>query len=265
MNITEPLGRNAADAHLAADDSNNNTSQTAQTLSRLRGLVLSGELRAGSRIAELGLVEKLGVSRTPIRAALQRLELEGVLEALPTGGYRVREFEISDIEDAIELRGVMEGLAARLAAERGATPAQLTRARELLVCMDIVLSEPVFDEEQINNFYGRNDEFHQLIVEMCGSRVVRHQLQRTHSMPFASPGAFLRVNHLLPQAKVAMRISQEQHQAIIDAISRREGARAEALSQEHARRTRQNLLVALKYRATDLVEGGALIRRPVSV
>lgn len=240
------------------------SSQTAMTLARLRELVLSGELRAGARIAELGLVERLGVSRTPIRAALQRLEHEGILEALPNGGYRVRQFDICDIEDAIELRGAMEGLASRLAAERGITGEQLTRARELLVCMDVVLSDSHFTEQHLQTFFARNEEFHHLIVEMCGSTVLRLQLERLHSLPFASPGAFVRVNSLLPQTLVALRLAQEQHQALIDAIARREGARAEALSQEHARRARQLLMFAVKFRATELVEGGALIRRTSS-
>ena len=82
-----------------------------------------GELPGGARIAELTLVEKLGVSRTPIRAALMRLEQEGLLHRLPGGGYAVRTFSETDVADAIELRGTMEGLAARLAAERGVAPA----------------------------------------------------------------------------------------------------------------------------------------------
>lgn len=57
---------------------------------QLRELILSGELAGGSRIAELSMAEKLGVSRTPVRAALSRLEQEGLLEALPSGGYAVR-------------------------------------------------------------------------------------------------------------------------------------------------------------------------------
>ena len=91
-------------------------SQAVRALLRLREMVLAGELPAGSRIAELAIVEKLGVSRTPIRAALMRLEQEGLLESLPGGGYAVRSFSERDVVDAIELRGTLEGLAARLAA-----------------------------------------------------------------------------------------------------------------------------------------------------
>jgi GntR family transcriptional regulator of vanillate catabolism len=96
------------------------TQEAADVVVRLREMILAGELPGGARIAELTLVEKLGVSRTPIRAALMRLEQEGLLEALPNGGYAVRTFSERDVSDAIELRGTVEGLLARVAAERGA-------------------------------------------------------------------------------------------------------------------------------------------------
>ena len=64
-------------------------SQAVKALLRLREMVLAGELPGGSRIAEVAIAERLGVSRTPIRAALVRLEQEGLLELLPGGGYSV--------------------------------------------------------------------------------------------------------------------------------------------------------------------------------
>ncbi len=90
-------------------------SQSVKAQLRLREMILAGELASGSRIAELTLVDKLGVSRTPIRTALMKLEQEGLLEALTTGGYAVRTFTERDVSDAIELRGTLEGLAARFA------------------------------------------------------------------------------------------------------------------------------------------------------
>src|ERR671924_755438 len=96
------------------------TSQTARALLGLRELLLGGEYPPGQRLSELPLVERLGVSRTPLRLALARLEHEGLIEALPAGGYAVRQFTRADIDDAIELRGLLEGTAARFAAERRA-------------------------------------------------------------------------------------------------------------------------------------------------
>ncbi|MDP3168345.1 MAG: GntR family transcriptional regulator, partial [Hydrogenophaga sp.] len=117
-------------------------SAQVRALLRLRELILSGELAGGTRIAELAIVERIGVSRTPIRAALMRLEQEGLLEALPNGGYAVKAFSERDIADAIELRGTLEGLLVRLAAERGAPAVVLAEARDCLRQVDAVLADP---------------------------------------------------------------------------------------------------------------------------
>ena len=106
-------------------------SQTTRAQLSLRELLLSGEFPPGTRMSELPLVERLGVSRTPLRLALATLEHEGLLESLAGGGYAVREFTQADVEDAIELRGVLEGTAVRFAAERGASKRQLAEMREL--------------------------------------------------------------------------------------------------------------------------------------
>ncbi len=98
--------------------------QTAKALLGLRDLILTGEVEPGERLSEVALSERLSVSRTPLRAALQKLEQEGLVALIPSGGYAVRSFSRQEVIDAIELRGVLEGAAARLAAERGATPAR---------------------------------------------------------------------------------------------------------------------------------------------
>src|SRR3954469_1055573 len=97
---------------------NRDSSQTMKATAGLRQLLLDGTFPSGERVPELRLVDELGVSRTPLRIALMTLEHEGLLETLPGGGFVVRAFSRSDIDDAIELRGVLEGTAARFAAER---------------------------------------------------------------------------------------------------------------------------------------------------
>ena len=107
----------------------------------LRGLILSGEFSAGSRLPEVAVAERLGISRTPLRQAMDLLVQQGLLERIDTGGCRVASFTREDIFDAIELRGVLEGTAARLAAERGATEAQLEAGRHFLDQIDAVLAD----------------------------------------------------------------------------------------------------------------------------
>ena len=103
-------------------------------------MVLRGGFAPGERLTELGLAERLAASRTPVRAALERLPQEGLLEALPTTGFVVREFGLSDICDSIDLRGTLEGTAARLAAERWQNAADLAEMRHLCEQMDAIVS-----------------------------------------------------------------------------------------------------------------------------
>jgi hypothetical protein len=104
-------------------------SQTERAVLALREILLRGDFAAGQRLTELTLVARLGASRTPVRHALNRLAHEGLLEALPAGGFSVRQFTLADIWDAIEIRGALEGIAARLAAQRYRKPAELARLR----------------------------------------------------------------------------------------------------------------------------------------
>src|ERR1043166_9552269 len=95
-----------------------NTQQT-RALVRIREMILQGKLSDGKRFAEARLAEWLGMSRTPVRQALPVLAQEGLLVEHESRGYVVKEISTADILDAIDLRGVMEGLAARRLAERG--------------------------------------------------------------------------------------------------------------------------------------------------
>src|SRR5678816_329141 len=94
------------------------SSQKGRALLLLREMILRGDFQPGERLSELSLVARLSISRTPIRLALERLAHEGLLEPSASGGFVARNFTIEDVWDAIEVRGVLEGTAARLAAER---------------------------------------------------------------------------------------------------------------------------------------------------
>jgi len=238
------------------------TSQTVRTQLRLRELIVGGELKPGSRIAELALVERLGASRTPIRAALVRLEEEGLLEALPNGGFAVKDFSESDIHDAIELRGTLEGLAARLAAERGVSAVLMAEARDCLERIDELLGPRELTEDSFSGYVEQNGRLHGVIAEMSGSDPVQRQLYRVKTLPFASPNGFVMMQSTGPDARDTLVVAQQQHRSVIEAIASREGARAEALMREHARIAQHNLREALQsHKALQLLPGVSLIRR----
>ncbi|WP_119154114.1 GntR family transcriptional regulator [Caldimonas tepidiphila] len=237
-------------------------SQTVRAQMRLRELILGGELEAGSRIAELALVERLRMSRTPIRMALVRLHEEGLLELLASGGFSVKAFSEADVHDALEIRGTLEGLAARMAAERGVPDALLAQARDCVARIDELLEPEALSEARFDGYVAQNERFHRLLAQMCGSPSVQRQLARAMMLPFASPNSFLPLRGRAPDGRRNLLVAQEQHRAVLEAIARREGARAEALMREHARLARGKLSHAMLSRALDQVPGAALIRPP---
>ena len=239
-------------------------SQGVKAQLRLREMILSGELPSGMRVTELAVVEKLGISRTPIRAALARLEQEGLLEALSNGGYAVRTFSERDVSELIELRGTLEGLSVRLAAERGAAAEVLVEARNCLQEIDTVLSQAALDDEAFLHYVTLNQKFHSLLGEMAHSTVIARELERVVNLPFASPSAFVVLQANSPQARDMLIVAQHQHWQVLEAIGQREGARAEAIMREHSRLARRNLREALQNHHLSQMPGVRLIQKHVS-
>jgi GntR family transcriptional regulator of vanillate catabolism len=241
-----------ANAHRDSD------SQVSRATLGLRDMLLRGALRPGQRIAEIPLSTKLGVSRTPLRLAFEKLEHEGLVKALPHSGFAASEFSISDIWDGIETRGILEGAAARLAAERLNNPAQLEPLRKINRAMLEILT---VDYESFARYLDLNAAFHGAILDLANNQILRRAIELIFKFPFAAPSSRVLLPKTLPGSKEIRPIADDQHRALIDAIEHREGARAESLGREHARLTRRNLEEALADRNfLDNVPGGRLIK-----
>jgi GntR family transcriptional regulator, vanillate catabolism transcriptional regulator len=237
------------------------SSQYLTALLKLRELILSGEMKAGERLSELALVERLGVSRTPIRTAMMRLEQEGLTHPIPTGGYAVTAFGERDIHAAIEIRGTLEGLAARLAAERRLAPADLTALQDCLFALDELVIGSGVTSDNFSRYVELNERFHQIVIDLADSPVLSRQIARAVSLPFASASAFVNVQASLPETRMLFMVAQDHHRCVARAIEDGEGERADALMREHARLARRNLELALRSHQTrDLVPGSSLIR-----
>jgi GntR family transcriptional regulator, vanillate catabolism transcriptional regulator len=240
---------------------NDGNSQSTRALLRLRELILSGEFKAGTRMSELPLVERLGVSRTPLRLALATLEHEGLLELLPGGGYAVRQFSHADVQDAIELRGVLEGTAVRLAAERGVSRRELAAMRTLIERMEAEVHSGDYDS--FVRYMDLNERFHALLVEAAHSPVLARAVEGMVALPFASASAFVLAEAELPESRQILIFAQTHHRGIVDAIERRQGTRGEALAREHARIAARNLEIVLENREVlERMPGASLIRLP---
>ena len=230
-------------------DSVNSRRQQSLSLKALLGirdLIFGAYVRPGERLSEIAISEKLGISRTPIRAALARLEQEGLLELIPSGGFAVRSFTRDEVIDAIELRGVLEGTAARLAAERGVTPTRLRAIKELVRGLDETMADRP-EEMAFDRYVELNAEFHEALAGLAGSETIRREIARVTQLPFASPSAFLDKQADVPEFRRSLLVGQAQHRAIVNAIELREGGRAEALAREHGRLARQNLEYVIEH------------------
>jgi GntR family transcriptional regulator, vanillate catabolism transcriptional regulator len=246
---------------MAERDADRSVSQTVRAQLALRDLILSGSLRPGERISELQAVETTGVSRTPVRMALVRLEEEGLLEAIPSGGFMVKAFSERDIVDSIELRGTLEGLAARLAAERGVSVRDLEPLKQCIVEIDGLLRQDPLSVEAFSAYVALNARFHALLTDLSRSPPVIRQIDRASALPFASPSAFVMAQSALPEAHQILLIAQDHHHSVVDAVENREGARAEAIMREHARLAVRNLRLTLRnHTHLDLLPGLALVR-----
>lgn len=236
-------------------------SQTLKAQLDLRELILRGELASGERVSELQMVERLGVSRTPVRMALVRLQEEGLLEAIPSGGFAVKGFSEREVFEAIEIRGMVEGLAARWAAERGVSRPEFDQASQCLDAIDEVLFGQEGDID-VARYVELNAQFHSIVVDLAGSSVLRRQIERVNALPFASSSALVSARAPSTEVRRVLMVAHDQHRCVLDAIEHREGSRAEAVMREHARIAHRNWEHALSNQGLlELVPGSALIKR----
>lgn len=209
-----------------------------RALITLRKRILSGDLPGGTRLYEVALAEELGISRTPVRDALSRLAAEALLDRAAGGGFVVRSFAVRDVVDTIELRGILEGTAARLAAERGVPEPMLEEIRGIVREIDRLFDGGEID---IARYARLNALFHAALAGLPQSDVLRREIARITALPFASPSAFLDDHSQAAALTRSLAAAQDQHRALVEAIGNREGARAESLAREHARAARRNV------------------------
>jgi GntR family transcriptional regulator of vanillate catabolism len=215
--------------------------QQSRAIVQIREMILRGDLAPGERITEEGLGERLAMSRTPIRAALPALAREGLLTPSETRGYFVRAFSQQEVIDAIDLRGMLEGMAARLLAERGAPASVLRELESCLAEGDRIFAKTSFAEGDEELFASMNTRFHAAIVEGANSRVVADAITANDRVPFAAAGAVafdkMPANFMFE----LLRYAHRQHHGIVQALANGQGARAENLMREHAQPVKESL------------------------
>ncbi len=208
--------------------------ETTNVVVSLRTLIRDGAFAPGERIAELTIAERLGVSRTPVRLAFRTLEEEGLLQKAGKRGYQVRQFNKEDLLCAVEVRGVLEGLAARRLVERGQFSGIKEQMKACISEGEALLGKGYIHKEDIDEWSRINRLFHALIVESTGSMIIGEAIARNDHLPFASADSIIIDPDSLDKEYRKLQLAQTQHQLIFQALSANESARAEMLMKEHA-------------------------------
>jgi GntR family transcriptional regulator of vanillate catabolism len=222
------------------------TTQQTRVIIKIREMILQGEIAPGQRLAEIPLAERLSVSRTPVRHALAVLAQEGLLTLSESRGYVVREFSMQEVLDAIDLRGVLEGHAARLVAERGASRGLIRQLHACLEEGDGIFEKGHLVEADESRYADMNERFHDLIVGAAGNKAISSALALNSRVPFAAPNALAFWNSKagIEAGYAILQYAHRQHHAIVRALERGEGSRVEALMREHANPVKENLDMA---------------------
>jgi len=217
------------------------SSQQTRVVVKLREMILQGQLAPGSHLGEIEMAEMLGVSRTPVRHALLMLAQEGLLTKTEGRGFFVRAFTVEDVIDAIDFRGIIEGHAARLIAEKAPSRNLLRALRDSLGDGDKLLERGYLVDSDESAYAEMNHRFHEMIVEAADSPSITSAIIMNSRIPFAAAGAVAFGQRRSTESYQILCYAHRQHHCIVEALENREGARAEALMREHIAPVKESL------------------------
>jgi DNA-binding GntR family transcriptional regulator len=221
--------------------------------SQLHARVLSGELPSGTRLRQEALAEEFGVSRTPVREALRKLQAGGLVELQPNRGAVVRGLSAREIRDAYEVRAALEGLAAHLAAAR-ISREQLERLNHVQGEFRAALERTVARRRgghevgvrEVRRWGSANDEFHQTIQEASGNDVLVGTLAQLHQN---FPRDLSRM--VVSESTAMLEANVREHEAILEALSRHDATAADELMQRHVVRAGGLVTLRVEQRAAE--------------
>lgn len=207
---------------------------------RIRSDIIHGAYAEDERLSEAKLCETHKVSRTPIRLALRRLEQEGMIRRSEGRGYVIEEITVEDIRKAVQVRGHLESMAARLMAQSLDRFDRLQDMAKAIEIIDTLTGQGRLDEQAIHEMQAANKVFHTTILEGCGNDYVGFTCQQISHLPMLAAGSmvFDRGVHDTPEqierGIFRLRIGNAQHRVIYEAIEQGDAVRAEGMMREHS-------------------------------
>ncbi|MGI8329341.1 GntR family transcriptional regulator [Actinomadura scrupuli] len=214
----------------------------------IRAGIVSGEFPRGDRLREAELAERVGVSRTPIREALRRLDAEGLVDFVPNRGARVTAWSERELDDLYEARALLESYAARLAASR-VRPEQLERLRELAAEMKALATAGGPAADKLTELNG---EFHLTVTHASGNAHIEGLVRGFIDVPLV----YRTFKQYAPER---LRASMFHHDELIAALAAGDGEWAESVMRSHilAARTTVHSLGAVPEPTTTSIPDGA--------
>jgi DNA-binding GntR family transcriptional regulator len=188
-------------------------------------MILTGELEPGQRLIEREIADRLGVSRTPLRECIRKLESEGLVEHLPRKGCVVRRVSVSEVVEVFMIRSSLEPLASRLAAERR-TPRDVARMKKILTELQSAVVRG--DQSATHDFHVL---FHDTIFRVARSPRLAGMLKTLMHQSFW----YARVAYSIPGRTEQ---AQVEHAALLEAIEAGDSDLAESRSREHVNRSK---------------------------
>ena len=201
----------------------------------LRQAIITGEFAPGERLMEIALANRLGVSRTPVREAIRKLELEGLVKIIPNKGAYVTGITPKDVQDIYMIRSILEGMCARWATEH-ITPEQIEQLEEIVLLSEFHLKK---DKDKVVQVSDLDGKFHHVLYEASNSRIMEHTLSDFHK--YVKMARMLSVG-----AKNRAEKSIEEHKAILEAIKKGDADEAERLANLHIMHVMENLHIEIE-------------------
>lgn len=207
---------------------------------RIRQDIIFGRFEEGERLSEARLCEAYEVSRTPIRLALRLLERERLIRRGEGRGYTVFSPTVEEILQAVQVRGHLESLAARLLSQRDDRATHLPKIARAIENINKILKTRNLDEAAKREAQTANRVFHATILEACGNEYVSYTCEQISHLPMLAAGSmvFDRSGHGTPSHMEAelfrLHLGNAQHQVIYEAIEQGDAVRAEGMMREHS-------------------------------
>ena len=182
--------------------------------------IIDGSLEPGSKLLEAKIASKMGISRTPIREAMRELEAKGFVKMIPNQGIVVSSDSIEDIQKVMQIRGVLEGLAARLA-----TPLITEEKIEVLETCNENMEKSV-NKNNVLAFKKESNKFHSVILEVCGNdRLVKIRQNLADQI--------LKFRNISLHVPGALESALKKHREITEALKQGDADKADELSKLH--------------------------------